>query len=143
MGGFFGLFIIYKLRSKRQKTAARETSEILFSLLIWLRCNCEVNFEKTLSLVVCNGWPTYRVAYGVQKGILVAPTELEWVASALSDNYNPTLKDLFHGKSLKEGEGYYLLISGLDLGRHENIWAVGRSFIYHTYIGPSRDRDLW
>ena len=44
---------MYKLRSKRQKTAARETSENLFLLLTWLRCNCEVNFEKTLSLVVC------------------------------------------------------------------------------------------
>ena len=47
---------MYKLRSKRQKTAGRETSENLFLLLTWLRCNCEVNFEKTRGPVVCNRW---------------------------------------------------------------------------------------
>ena len=67
-------------------------------------------------------WSTYRLAYGVQNGILAAPTELEWVTPALSANYNPSLKDLFRGKSLKEGENYYLLISRLETERSENIW---------------------
>ncbi len=44
---------LLNLRSKRQKNVGRETSGFLFSLLIWLRCNYEANFEKMLHRVVC------------------------------------------------------------------------------------------
>jgi hypothetical protein len=65
------------------------------------------------------GWEEhgYRLAYGVVKGMLTRPTELEWVSPVLSEQYDPTLRELFVNTTLGQGEEYYLLISNLDPSR--------------------------
>ena len=63
------------------------------------------------------GWRHYRLAYGVQKG-RAKPTQLKW-ADEFTPEYDPTIKELFRGITLKEGECYFTLISRLDVNnRH-------------------------
>ena len=71
------------------------------------------------------GWEEhgYRLAYGVVKEMLSAPRKVEWVSPVLSEQYDPTLRELFANTTKEKGENYYLLISKLDPSRVDDHWV--------------------
>jgi hypothetical protein len=93
------------------------------------------------------GWEShgYRLAYGVLKGMLEVPREVEWVSPVLSEQYDPTLRELFVNTTLGSEEEYYLLISNLDTSRVDDHWvekAVKRfSALYQTVPDTSLRGD--
>ena len=68
-------------------------------------------------------WRHYRLAYGVQKG-RANPTQLKW-ALEFTPEYDPTIKELFRGITLKEGECYFTLSSRLDV-KNRDVEACKR-----------------
>ena len=65
-----------------------------------------------------SGWRTYRHAIGVSKN-MGKPSGLRWTP-AFSEEYDPTIQELFQGIILKEDEDYFSLISRLDVNLRHN-----------------------
>ena len=94
------------------------------------------------------GWEShgYRLAYGLLKGILTPPIELEWESTGLSKHYDPTLRELFVNVNFRrnEGEDYYLLISKLDTSRLDDLWvqrAVERFALIYPEVAHASARQ--